>query len=54
MEAHTALTSEQHVSKELAQRLGQQEGELEETRQRVSVTNIIFAIVSDKLNPLNL
>ena len=36
MESQTALSTEQHVSKELGQRLGQQEEELEETRARVS------------------
>ncbi|XP_072014728.1 golgin subfamily A member 2-like [Amphiura filiformis] len=36
MQAHTALSSEQHINKELAQRLGQQEQELEETRTRLS------------------
>lgn len=32
MEMMTSLTSEQHVSKELASRLGQQEEELKEMR----------------------
>jgi len=36
MEMLTQLQSEQHVAKELAARLGQQEDELKETREQVS------------------
>ena len=35
MEMLTQLQSEQHVAKELAARLGQQEDELKETREQV-------------------
>jgi len=36
MEMMTQLQSEQHVAKELAARLGQQEDELKDTRQQVT------------------
>jgi len=42
MEMLTQLQSEQHVAKELAARLGQQEDELKDARHQVTSNNLYY------------